>query len=97
MLWGLQSPDERLDWHHDWTDWMENNDEIYASEWEIDNPAGELTTAPLLEGPDFDGMITTVFVSGLMLGKSYQLKNIITTTAQRIGTREITIRCDRQT
>lgn len=92
-MWAIQSPDEKLDWHQDWTGWMESGDEISASSWEI-TPADGVT----LSGEDFEAStdFTTVFVEGLTLGQSYQLKNTITTTDGRTAVREITLRCQRQ-
>lgn len=85
----LQAPGEKLDWHQDWTTWMEQDDDISTSTWEI-APLG-----PVLSGFDIDipADLTTVFVAGLVLGQSYQLKNTVETTGGRTGIREITIRC----
>jgi hypothetical protein len=91
-VWRLQSPNEILDWHQDWTDWMELNDDISTSEWSI-FPAGPTLSADSI---DTSGMLTTVFVEDLELGKSYQLRNTITTSQGRTGIREITLRCDVQ-
>lgn len=94
-MWQLQAPDELVDWHQDWTGWLEIGDTIVLSSWaivpEMDSPSSHLSD-PAIETGD---KITTVFVSGLELGKSYQLRNTITTAAGRIGEREITIRCAR--
>lgn len=89
--WGLQSPNEILDWRHDWTSWLEEGDVISTSEWEIEptaNVSGDLI--------DTSGTTTIVLVSDLVLGLSYQLKNTVTTIAGRTGIREITIRCGPQ-
>lgn len=89
--WGLQSPDEVLDWRHDWSSWLEEDDYILTSEWEIE-PSANLTGDLI----DTNGFVTIVLVSELVMGLSYQLKNKITTLAARTGVREITIRCEPQ-
>jgi hypothetical protein len=96
-MWVLQSPDEVLDWHTDWTDFLESGDEISESEWEI-SPEPTDTAAPVLDNESIDtsGSFTTVYVSNLRLGYSYQLKNTIITSGGRTAVREITIRCSIQ-
>lgn len=92
-MWRLQAPNEKLDWHNDWTDWNEAGDTISQSQWTIDKP--DPLTDAVLTGPTFTGLLTTVFVSGLQLGYSYRLWNKVTTAGGRIGEREITLRCER--
>ncbi len=91
-MWGMQSPSEKLDWHQDYDGWMELGDAIATSSWSIDQQGATLSNATI----DVPGNLTTVFVSDLELGKSYQLRNIITTVDGRTGVREMTIRCDVQ-
>ncbi len=88
-MWQLQTPEEKLDWHQDWTDWMEQGDSIMYSDWSI-SPEG-----PTISGEDIAGVLTTAFVDGLELGVSYELRNEITTTEGRTGARNITLRCQR--
>lgn len=88
-MWGIQSPDEKLDWRNDWSDWLNVNDGVESSVWSISPGEVELS-GDLIET---SANITTVIVSGLELGKSYQLKNIVTTYDGLIGERDITIRC----
>ncbi len=88
-MFQLQGPDEKLDWHQDWSTWIESGDAIDESTWAI-SPEG-----PTLSGAVIDGDITTTFVENLLLGMSYQLTNTITTDEGRIGVREITIRCQK--
>lgn len=96
-MWALHGPLEVLDWHEDWTAWMETGDSISTSEWSI-SPDDLTTSAPVLSGDTFNVLthLTTIFVSGLALGQSYQLRNTIVTVGGRTGVREITLRCDRQ-
>lgn len=89
-MWQPQAPGELVDWHQDWTGWLEQGDAVEASVWDI-SPGGDLSDAVIEVG----NKITTVFVSGLELGVSYRLRNTVTTEAGRIGEREITIRCAR--
>lgn len=86
--WGLQSPGEILDWRNDWEPWLEEDDTIATSDWEIYPIA--TVTGDLI---DTNGFVAIVLVSDLQAGISYQLKNTITTIAGRTGIREITIRC----
>lgn len=86
-MFGLQAVGERLDWHQDWSDWIESGDAIDESIWSI-FPEG-----PTLSDDTVDVALTTTFVEGLEAGMSYQLKNTITTDDGRVGVREITLRC----
>lgn len=89
-MWHLHTPDEKLDYHQDWSDWIEVGDELAISEWSI-LPNG----LPVLsgEGLDVAAHLTTVMVSGLTLGTSYQLRNTVTTVVGRIGQRDKILRC----
>lgn len=88
MIWDLQSPDETLDWRNDWTDWLNDGDDIVSSVWLI-SPDATLAEDTI----DTNGQVTIVIVSGLTIGKSYELQNNITTNAGLTGSRSITIRC----
>lgn len=93
----LQGPLEVLDWHEDWTAWMEAGDSIASSDWSI-MPDNLSSSAPVLSGATYNVAthLTTVFVGGLSWGQSYQLKNTIVTAGGRTGEREITLRCVNQ-
>lgn len=84
----LQSPEEKLDWHQDWSDWMQDDDAIASSDWEI-HPAATLTD----EAVGVTADMTSVKVEGLTLGVTYELKNTITTVNGLLGSRDIIIRC----
>lgn len=86
-MFQLHAAGEKLDWHQDWSNWIEAGDTITGSEWAI-TPEG-----PTLSGDITEGFITSVFVDGLEAGMSYQLLNTVTTEGGRIGQREITLRC----
>lgn len=90
MIWGLQSPNEILDWRFDWSPWLEEDDSITTSIWEIDPGGDAIVSGDLI---DTNGTTAIILVEGLTLGVSYQLKNTITTIAGRTGIREMTIRC----
>jgi hypothetical protein len=64
----LQSADEVLDYSQDWSEWVEVGDALLSSTWEI-RPSATLT----LESLDVDASTTSVTVSGLTSGLSYQL------------------------
>lgn len=87
-MWGLQSPNEVLDWRNDWTDWLGEGVTIQSSTWSI-TPSATLDNDML----DTSGNVTIVVVSGLELGKSYQLRNTIVTSDDITSERDITIRC----
>lgn len=84
----LQNPSETLDWAQDWTDWMQPEDSLASSEWTI-YPAATLDNDLMASTGD----LTSVTVSGLTLGVTYELKNTVTTQFGRIGSRDIIIRC----
>lgn len=98
-MWLLHAPGEVVAYHMDWTDWLEPDDALVTSEWEITPNDGNSPQSPTLDYDetdlDYDDDRTTVRVSGLELGKSYQLRNTITTEQGQTGEREITIRCAR--
>lgn len=89
-MWVIQSPTEKLDWHENWSDFMGAGDDILSSSWSI-SPQGPTLSNESLEASTF---ISTVFVSELELGVSYQLRNTIVTNFGREASREIVIRCD---
>jgi len=89
-MWVLQSPNETLDWHQDWSDFIGAGDGVASSVWSI-SPEG-----PTMSGEAFDNSIqtSTVFLSGLTGGVTYQLRNHITTNFGRTAVREIVVRCN---
>lgn len=91
--WQLQSPDEVRAYEFTW-DELETGEDIEASDWTISPDLGPDTGASL-EGfvIDTDGLKTQAVVSGLSVGQSYQLKNVIRTNQDNVFVREITIRC----
>lgn len=84
----LQSPNEVLDWHQDWTDWMEDQDQLQTSVWAI-YPSATLSNEQMA----ITGDLTSVTVADLVLGVTYELKNTVTTVLGRVGSRDIIIRC----
>lgn len=72
----FQDPVSTLDYNIDWTAWL-NGDVISASTW---------TTHPDLtaSSPSFSNSITTIFLAGGTAGKTYKVKNKITTSAGRV-------------
>lgn len=92
-MWVIQSADEVLDWHQDWSDWIIAGDAISESSWTI-HPYGPTLTGSTL---DVSAHFTSIVVSDLTAGTSYQLRNKITTMTGLEAAREIIIQCnDRQ-
>lgn len=89
-MFELQTSTEKLDWHQDWTDWVEEGDTIQDSIWTIDP-----SSTGMLSGDNLDAEenLTTVFVEGLEPGITYQLRNTVETSGGRIGQRDIILRC----
>lgn len=91
-MWAIHSPGEKVDYHQDWTEWMESGDTISSSSWTIE-PVGPTLSGEAVAGGE---PVTTVFVEDLELGISYELRNTIVTEEGRTGVRDITLRCQRQ-
>lgn len=91
--WELQSPGETKLYSFDWS--LDTGEGIEESTWTINPDLGADTGADIGIDDLIDSseLITTVTVSGLTAGQSYQLKNVIRTNEGRTLSREITIRC----
>lgn len=83
MPYLLVRPGTKLDWAHDWSDWLAEGDSIASRVWTID-PSATLD----------DETTAAVTVSGLTAGKVYVLTEAVTTAAGMIGKASITFRCD---
>ena len=100
--WVLQSPSESKQHEIDWSSELEGggeNEILNNSVWMISPQQNQFTcqsTGGIIDDGiiDTDGTKAIVVVSNLTLGKSYQILNTITTSKNRILSREITIRCD---
>jgi hypothetical protein len=81
-LWkAAKDPDERLDFFINWEDRLEG-DTIETSVWAVDSGSVEI------DEDDVIGDITSVWLTGGVLGETCQVRNTITTTEGRI--RELT-------
>lgn len=82
----FQDPVSTLDYNVDWSSWL-NGDTLTSSSWTT-HPDVTTTNA------SFTGTITTVFLSGGTAGKTYKVKNRITTSNGRTEeeTFDLTIR-----
>lgn len=81
-----QDPVSTLDYNIDWTAWL-GGDTISSSTW-ITHP--DIT----ISNTTFTGVITTVYLTGGTAGKTYKVKNKISTTNGRTEeeTFDLTIR-----
>lgn len=70
--WDARHADEELDWGHDWTDEI-GDEEIVSSSWEVE-PVG-----PTLSSPEFSGKVASVRVTGGEEGVTYTFTNTIVT------------------
>lgn len=86
MTYKLMDPADRLDWTHDWSDFLGAGDSIASRVWSIDPD-----DSPSLLS---DATSATVIVSGLSAGQVYHLAEKITTAAGYIAERGLTIRCE---
>ncbi len=81
----IKDPDADLDWHFDWTDWLDEGEAISVSV--MTASAGIVTHDPAFSSTD-----TTVWVAGGTVGNVYSVANKITTSVGRIDERTIRIR-----
>ena len=72
-----KSPDSRLDYGHDWTNWAEDSDAIVSSTWTAD-------TGVTLSDDGVSGLSTYVYVDGGTVGGRYELSNTVTWSSGRI-------------
>jgi hypothetical protein len=82
-----KTPTENLDYTLDWTAWLAAvSDTIDESEWSADSGVTLAANA-------VSGALTSVYVSGGIIGQTHVVTNTITTSAGRIRTGSIAIRC----
>lgn len=97
MPYRLIDPGETLDFACDWVAFLADAgspaDAIDTSNWSIEPVEGSPGT-PVLSGAQVIGAMTSVFVSGAVLGRVYRLTNAITTMQGRAAERSFTLRCD---
>ncbi len=91
-MFHLQSPDEILDYSQVWSEWVEVGDELSGSTWTI-TPSDGVTLVDF--GFAAGESSTSVSVSNLTPGVSYQLTNTVTTAGARTGQRDKILRCAR--
>ena len=82
------SPNPRLDFSVDWSSlgWLESGETIVTSVWTVD-PALTKSDEQVLNG------VTSVFVEGGEVNKTYTLTNTITTSKSRRDSRSIRLFC----
>jgi hypothetical protein len=84
-----KDPQATLDYHVDWSTWMEDGDAIIASDWFVADGLTEVVDA-------FSTTVATVWLSGGTAGQSYTVTNRITTSDGRIDERSITIKAEQR-
>lgn len=85
------SPNPKLDFGVDWKSkgWLENDETISTSTWTVD--------APLTKSNEQNvNGVTSVFVEGGEVGKTYILMNTITTSKGRRDSRTIKLFCKKR-
>lgn len=86
----LVPPSGRLNWQHDWTDWLAEGDSITSRQWSI-TPLNNTTP----ESPTLTNATSAiVFVEGLLRGKIYHLSERVNTLNGLTDERTIVLRCD---
>lgn len=80
--WVEQSITARLDYSEDWSDLISGNDSIQSSDW-----ADDSNNALVLESSLIAGVITSVWISGGVAGKTYRISNTVNTAQGRRDTR----------
>lgn len=86
----LVNPNDKLDWTHDWADFLGAGDTIASRVWTIYPLHQGTPVTPVLA----NSTTATVIVSGLLAGNVYYLSEKITTAAGLVGERSIVLRCD---
>lgn len=85
--WTTHAPGADLDYSVNWSDWLADDETIVDSDWTV--TTGITLSRMLLIG----GNLASVFAAGGVEGQNYVLKNTITTSAGRVDSRTITLRC----
>jgi hypothetical protein len=87
-----KDPSAILDYGHDWTEWMDEGDEITASTWAAAPDADDGGTL-ITSNPTFDAAgPTTVWLAGGVAGESYTVTNHITTAEGRQDDRSFKVK-----
>lgn len=82
-----QDPDARLDYSFDWSARaLVDDDAITASTWSVDDATLTLSDPQVVDG------VTTVWISGGLLGKFYRVTNQIETSGGRRDDRSFLVR-----
>ena len=78
-----------LDYGFNWSAWLAVGETITQSTWTV-------TTGIVLTNQLISGSTTSTFASGGEASKIYQLYNTITTSADRIDSRTLTLSCKKR-
>jgi hypothetical protein len=81
----VMDPSDKLNWSHNWIDFLASGDSISSRQWTIDPDA-----SPTLLS---NATAESVTVDNLTAGVVYRLSEKITTTNGFNGERSLTIRC----
>jgi hypothetical protein len=84
MAYTLADPSSKLDFSHDWTDWLVAGETIVSRQWSIVPTTATLTGATT----------NVVFVEGMVAGTVYHLTEQILTNGGVIDQKTIVIRCE---
>ena len=82
----VHAPNASLDYGFDWSSWLATDETISTSVWVVDLPL----VASLEQ--NVSG-VTSLFVTGGVVGKMYKVSNTITTSLTRTDTRTIKLSC----
>lgn len=90
MAYVLADPSSKLNFTHNWADWLAVGDSIASRQWSISPLNNTTPETPILTGDTTD----IVFVEGFEVGKVYRLVEHVVTTAGVEDDRMIVIRCE---
>lgn len=82
----VHAPSASLDYGFDWTSWLAAGETIVTSDWVVESPLTKSLEQTV------DG-VTSLFVTGGVIGKIYKVANTITTSLTRTDTRTIKLSC----
>ena len=96
MTWNPKDPDSKLDYEINWLDWLTSINTI-TGETVIDTIVSstwvDVDTDLTVESDSFTDSTTTVWLTGGVIDKTYEVVNRITTAAGRIQDQTAKLKC----
>lgn len=87
----VKDPDAKLDYGHDWSDWLKDGETIEASTWSTETLEGGVEIVDA--SSTFDDTSTTVWLRGGTPNETYLVSNHVVTSDGREDDRSLEIHC----